>query len=193
MSVDIELNQVQLERIKRTLGLLPKNLQRKIIREEARSAGKMILAQTKANAPVKSGQLRRAIKLRALRKSRTRVGVTIILGDRDVRSTRKRKQSATGVNQKDTYYGAFVEYGHRVGKRPRDVRSFRVKSIRLRRRGQTQLADQFLEEANRRDPRPFVEGRHFLKRAADSIGPTALNQFADRVAARIEQELAANG
>lgn len=87
------------------LSALPGKLQRKAFRTASRRAGKIYAEAAKARAPVDTGQLRRSIKVRALKRSRTAVGVTVGTSKKDY----------TG----DQFYAAFIEYGHKLGKRKR--------------------------------------------------------------------------
>lgn len=52
---------------------------REIIRKASRESARPLFTATKANAPKRTGLLKRSVKLRASRKSRVRVGVNIII------------------------------------------------------------------------------------------------------------------
>ena len=60
------------------------------IRKGTRAGSKDVQAEAKRTVPVRTGALRRSIKVRALKKSRRHVGHTVRL---------------------DKFYGAFLEYG----------------------------------------------------------------------------------
>ena len=68
------------------------------IRKGSRKALKPVLADARQLAPVRTGALRRSIKVRAIKRSRTRVGSRVTTG----------KATFTGP----TFYGGFVEYGY---------------------------------------------------------------------------------
>jgi HK97 gp10 family phage protein len=88
----------------RSLQNIERKIARKVIKQSTRAAGKIVHARVKADAPVRSGALRKSIKLRALRRSRSAQGVRIITGDR---KTLGIAAGATG------YYPAAIEYGTR--------------------------------------------------------------------------------
>jgi HK97 gp10 family phage protein len=68
---------------------------KKAIRKGSRKGSKIVQAKAKANVPVKSGALQKAIKVRAIKRSRKWAGTTV----------------TTKVAQGPTYYGGFIEYG----------------------------------------------------------------------------------
>jgi HK97 gp10 family phage protein len=76
---------------------------KKVVRAAARKAIKPVQLSAKQLAPKDSGQLRRAVKVRALPRSRRRVGVRVTIGERFF----------TG----DQFYGSFQEWGWKTGKR----------------------------------------------------------------------------
>lgn len=77
---------------------LPLELQKKALRKAARAAGKIVAASAKSLAPVKTGALRNAIKVRAMRRSRKpRVGIIVGPSARDFVG--------------DQFYAAMIEYG----------------------------------------------------------------------------------
>jgi HK97 gp10 family phage protein len=83
--------------------LSPK-VQRGIERRVLRKAAKPILEQAKANAPMKTGKLRRSLKIRSLRSRKDKQQVGVRVGT---------------ANKGDGYYGYFHEFGWRIGKRPK--------------------------------------------------------------------------
>lgn len=83
--------------------MIPKT-RKKVLGKAARTAMKPVLAQARANIPVKSGQMRKATKLYALKKNRRgNIGVRISCGEKQF----------TG----DQYYGSFQEFGWHPGRR----------------------------------------------------------------------------
>ena len=77
-------------------GFEPK-IGRKVIRQALRKAAKVILIAAKANVPVVTGDLKKSLKVRALKKKRHRYGVMVAI--------------SAGWFKGKTFYGAFVEFG----------------------------------------------------------------------------------
>lgn len=77
---------------------LEPKLARKYIRKGMRDGMKLVRDQARADAPVRSGTMRKAIKVRAGRsRKRGRIAIEVRVGEGDFKG--------------DTFYGAFVEYG----------------------------------------------------------------------------------
>lgn len=74
-----------------------------VMRKAMRAGGKVILPAVKANAPEISGRLKRGIRLRAAKRSRRYVGITVT--------------SSKGFFKGDDFYTAFQEFGWKTGKR----------------------------------------------------------------------------
>ncbi len=92
------------EQLKRHLDQLADVEIRKILRKAMRAGAKVILPAARANAPVgASGAVRRGIRVRAAKRSRRYIGITVTLGK--------------GFFQGDEFYGAFQEFGWKTGKR----------------------------------------------------------------------------
>lgn len=98
--VDISL--VGDEQVAAALGKLPGKVQKKLVRKAMRPPGKVILQKVKAATPVRHGVLRKSLKLRALKRSRFRMGMMIPLPTRDALGI-----SATARS----YYPTALEYG----------------------------------------------------------------------------------
>lgn len=89
--------------LERKLSRLKAATQKKIVRKALRAAAKPIRDDAKANAPVDEGDLRKNIKVRAMRRSRVRLGVIVRTGTRD----------EMGIPaDSNWYYPAIVEYGY---------------------------------------------------------------------------------
>ena len=73
--------------------------QKAAIRKASRAAARPILQKARELAPRRKGALARSLKLRAIKRSRTRIGVRI--------ST----STLESVFQGKTFYGAFLEFG----------------------------------------------------------------------------------
>ena len=94
------------------LERLSQKLQKKVIRKGLRAGGKIWLAAVKAAAPVRSGNLKRAIKLRAGPRRKGASSITVGARRKDL----KVRPGDQG------FYPASVEYGHKVGHRGGAVR-----------------------------------------------------------------------
>jgi HK97 gp10 family phage protein len=87
-----------IKELDRKLARLPGKVQRKVLRQAMRAGMKLVLEEAKAEAPVDTGRLRGAIKLRAA-KNRTRGSVAL-----EVR--------IEGADfEENHFYPAQVEYG----------------------------------------------------------------------------------
>lgn len=91
--------------IDRRMKMLPDRLKKKVIRQAIRKALKPVQVAVKAQAPVASGQTKRAVRIRAVKsKKRDRIALEVKIGAGDYKG--------------DQYYAAFVQYGHNIA-RPR--------------------------------------------------------------------------
>ena len=115
---------------------------RKVIRQASRVAIKPVRSAAKSQAPHDSGALRRAIRIRAIKRSRSKVGTRITIGEKDF----------TG----STFYGGFQEWGWKTGKRGSQNRT-------------------------------HIEGKRFLKQAADSKRAMAIAIYRREIAKRITE------
>jgi len=148
------INQRQVNTLKRMLTGLPKKIRNKILREELRRAAKTLIAPSRTATPVRTGQLRKSVKVRSV-KSRGNKAIQFGVG-------------YSGKNfQGDTFYGSFLEFGWKVGKRP----SRASKAL---------------------DTRKKIPARRMLGKVAESKGPALLSSAANRIIIRIQQE-AKNG
>jgi len=98
--------------VDRLLASIPPNFQRKAIRRAADESARMVAAEAKQRAPVDSGegQIEASVKRRAIRRSRVRLGRSVIAGG-------PFEDRAEDV----PFYAAFVELGtkerrHKSGK-----------------------------------------------------------------------------
>lgn len=92
------------KKLNRKLQTLKGPLQKKAVRQASRESLKAhLLPATKRAAPRRSGRLQRAVKVRALPRSRKALGARITVGN----------QSFQG----ETFYAGFIEYGRKTGKR----------------------------------------------------------------------------
>lgn len=85
---------------------LPGAMQKRILRDALRPAAKVILEASKRGVPRRTGRMAASLKVKAGKRSRKRPNaVTFVV------------QTAEGDFKGETYYAAFLEYGHRAGPR----------------------------------------------------------------------------
>lgn len=90
------------KQLSEALEALPKAVTKKILRQAMRPAIKPVMAEAKENAPVKTGALKKNIKLKAAPRSTKFIGIDVIVGDK--------------WNTGKTFYGFHVESGTKFGK-----------------------------------------------------------------------------
>ncbi len=89
--------------LERKLAALDRKVAFKISSQALRAGAKVVLKATKARAPKRSGQLRKALRVRAGKRRKGSIRFSVLTSDKDY----------TG----DTFYAAFVTFGHKVGSR----------------------------------------------------------------------------
>lgn len=149
--ITAQLDAKQVAKINRMLTALPKKIRNKILREELRKGAKTLLPASKAATPARTGKLRRSVKVRAVKRSRKSVGVLVGYNDKAYAG--------------DTFYGAFLEWGWKQGKRP----------SRVVRGGAS-------------DNRKEIPGRRMLGNVAEAKGPGVLDAVITQIASRIQTE-----
>lgn len=143
-----------------------KRLERKdakqVIMRSARTAMRPVMKAAKGYAPVgETGNLRKSIKLRALKRNRKgNIGVRVAISD----------QWFVGK----MFYGAFQEFGWHSGKRDKSLRWSR----------------QWHGIGTEKDERPWNEGQHFMEEAYRLHGQGAMRRFMDEVPKEIEKKMA---
>lgn len=175
---------------------------RKAVQGATRESAKIIAAQVKSNAPVKSGSLRRSIKVRAIRRSRKRIGMRITTWSGD------------NLYQGKQFYAAFQEFGWKTGSRRntrdaiagRITRNLRRQSREARSTGRglaargsdlrKQQENYFKGEGKRLaslanvKARRQVEGSHFMLAAAKSKRAAAVALFKSVIGTHIAKVMA---
>lgn len=73
-SIGLDITAFGDERLVRDFEALPGKIQKKIGRKVLRAGAKIVADKAKILAPVDTGALRRSIKVRAMKRSRTRIG-----------------------------------------------------------------------------------------------------------------------
>jgi len=101
-------NTVKLEgadQLRKKLLDLDKKVARKISSQALRAGAKIVLERARQLVPVKSGTLKRSLKVRAGKRKGGRISFVV--------------QTKAGDYRGETFYGSFLEFGHKVGKRRR--------------------------------------------------------------------------
>jgi HK97 gp10 family phage protein len=143
---------------KKLIALGPR-IAKKVVRQAIRPAAKGIQRTAQANAPVDTGALKKSIKVRALKRSRTRIGITVATNSSD------------NLFKGKEFYGGLLEFGFRRGKRTNAIK-------------QAQKKGKVLESDNR----PLVPPRPFMKPAFDSNRDRAGQMIVDNLRSGIERE-----
>lgn len=171
------------ESLNRKLESLTSAQSKAAIRKAARPALKPTLAAAKANAPKKTGRLQRSIKIRSIKRSRSRVGARV--------TTSKTDNQFSGR----TFYAAFQEWGWKTGKRKSqvaareaamfasgiDAANIRGQRKRDRRRTAASLGERIRPTAVRRQ----IPAKEYLRRAARSTRGQALRIYSHGILAYI--------
>lgn len=97
--MDFGIKMTGFKKLDRQLRKLPGPMAKKALRKGLRAGAKIIQAEAKVRVPKVTGALRKSIRVRAARKRRGTVGVTVTTGQKD--------NAFVG----DTYYGGMVEFG----------------------------------------------------------------------------------
>jgi HK97 gp10 family phage protein len=83
--------------LKAVLAALEPKVAKKLTRQAMRKAQKIVLADAKRLVPVDTGQLKKSLSIRALKRSRSRFGVSV--------------QTKEGLFKGEQFYGGFIELG----------------------------------------------------------------------------------
>lgn len=140
------------DKLIRQLRRLESNVQKKYVRKALRAGAKPIAKIAKATAPVKSGRMKKGIRVRVGRSRKGVISVLVSLA----------KKWFTGP----TFYGGFVVFGHKIGKRQS--------------RGKGAKAS---------DTRASVPGNTFLQDAMASGESAAISSITASLKAQIEQDV----
>lgn len=147
------------EQLNRKLLELTSSQAKAAIRKAARPALKPTLAAARANVARRTGRLARSIKIRALGRSRNRVGMRVTTSSSDNAFSGK------------TFYGAFQEWGWKTG-----ARKSRVSSVAKRTTIQAK-AEARRSAKVRPQIRRQIAGSGALKKAARSTRSQALRLY----------------
>lgn len=147
-----------------TLKNLENKVSGKIMRKALRAGAKVCQQQMKADAPVKSGATRDAVKVKAAKRSKNRVAIAVSIG--------------MGWFKGTTFYAGFVEFGHKIGKRGYQLRHFSYvrrgyDSVTGERIGGRVAIKHRKTTKEREDKRQSVEGTHWMRKAFEESEPRA--------------------
>jgi len=81
---------------------------RPVVAKALRAGSKLVLANAKNTSPVRSGAFRRSLTVRAMKRSRVRVGFRVT----------QKEINKSGTDRKKAFYGGFVEFGYLATGRP---------------------------------------------------------------------------
>lgn len=159
------------------LDELPKNLERNVIRGGLRAGAKVIQQQAKANVPVKTGQLRRAIGI-------------------GTRTAGSRLSSYVKLRGSGSYLGLFIEYGVAphlisVAEADKPVRNTRrgprkvsIGTInKMVKRGSLKIGENFVGPIIMH---PGHAAKPFLRPALDQKAQEAVNAMGAYIAHRVQ-------
>ena len=118
---------------------------RKCVKTGAKAGCKILLAAAQAAVPVHTGAARASLKVRAAPKQRTRFGYMVVTGE--------------GWFKGPTFYFAFMDLGHKIGKRT------------------TQSKDAAVREMHGVDKRTHIEGQFTLLRSAKRTEDQAMTEM----------------
>jgi hypothetical protein len=166
-----QIDREQVKKILADLNEISAKRGRDIVRKSTRTAAKeILLPQAKSNVPVRSGQLKRAIKVRAIQRSKNAVGVRVSASEKDF----------TG----DQFYASFIELGWRSGKRSSEILQIQ-RGLRERIKSSQKRAEELANVAE--DSRKLNPGRQFLRRAADLKGEAAAQRATELISKEIKE------
>lgn len=92
-----------LDELQKKLEALGKTGSKKVVRKALREAMKPLYQEIKASIPVETGEQKKAVKLRAIKRSRSKIGVKVELADPDGK-----------LGALPTEYGWKTKSGHKI-------------------------------------------------------------------------------
>lgn len=151
---------------------LDTKLRNKILRPALRDGAKVIAAEARLLAPVKSGNLKKNIKVRAQKKisKKGRIGFVATVGK-------------FGFFKGNEFYAGFLEYGHRIGKRSAGVR--RLQDAKRSGKKTQAQKDHLQAKADAIDPRKKVDPKPFMRPAFDSKKSEVIAAVTARIRSQI--------
>ncbi len=162
------------------LAELEAKLQRKVLLQAAKRAAEPVLQSAQSLVPIRkrsdgtSGLLFNSLKI-VTRSSKHRVGVRVQEGGKGF----------TGP----TFYGSMVEFGHRMGKRPVEVKRLKGAAGRAFKKKDYALSLALHEKAQAMDKRSQVDAHPYMARAADANRAVVVEVFKSELAANIQKAI----
>ncbi len=147
------------------LRKLDEKIQRKALKQAAVAGLEPVLHAARANAPVETGLLISTLEVKGKANKRG-IGATL--------------QTRGGSFKGDTFYAAFIEFGHKLGKRLGNA----AVGARKRMRRSKELKA-IIKSVN--DARPMVPANPFMRSAFDENKEAALDIYKQALAAGIEK------
>ena len=146
------------------LGELGNKIAKKLVKSALRTAAKPTLRLARANAPVKTGLVRRSLRIVSGRGRKTLIQMRLVMG----------LKNFVGKS----YYGAFVEEGHFTGNRPKGLKGLKGADAKQRYHALSVLGG-----------RKFIPGKHFMLHAFEATQGTAPVVFATKINELIAAEV----
>jgi HK97 gp10 family phage protein len=185
MSGPLSFELIGAKELDRKLMGLDAKVARKVAGKALRAGAKIALAEARSEVPVRTGALKKSIRITAGKNSK---------GFRSVR---------VGMSDKwytgDEFYAAFVEFGHQLGKRTTGgARKLRKQAAYLRdvrkRTGDKALlakerelrAESVRLNRERKNNRRMIEGKHFLEKSFARAASRALDVVLSTLKTEIE-------
>jgi HK97 gp10 family phage protein len=142
----------------RKLDRLQKKDARKAIRRGLRAGAKILAVETKRLVPKVTGAIKRAVRVRAGKRSRRYIAVLAMIGE--------------GWFKGDSFYAAQQEMGWHAGKRTGYSKTYKAGAKAAR--GRAYMG------------RRWIEGKHFMERAAQNRGRAAANAALNIIRQEVE-------
>jgi HK97 gp10 family phage protein len=171
--IQVTIDEPQLKQAMQTLSDLPRKRIKPGVRQAVRAAAKPILAQAKANAPRKTGVLRRGLQVRPLREKRGMIAVTVTAAN-------VKRKNGSNANK----YAHLVEGGtksHVI--RPKNKKLLRWVGGATSIKGKANKVARFARVVHH----PGARANRFLARAATSAQSSAVSAFVAKVRQVVEK------
>ncbi len=133
------------EELLASMARLPAAVERQVMRPALREGAKVAMKEIKSRAPREDGDLYKSFKVRAIPRSRTKIGARVIVDRKSLH-----------MHQQEGFYAAMQELGWRPGRRGSNRGNAPVKGRRYMREGlyqsQPEVRAKIISEARRRLP-----------------------------------------
>jgi HK97 gp10 family phage protein len=116
LEFNIEVDKLSMEAIFARLYRLDMRVRKLAVRRASRAAAYIFVEEMQRRAPVDTGRMRNAIKVRAVKRSRRIFGTNATISSRDLHAEQYDKKTKTWANKTGKppfFYPASVEYGTR--------------------------------------------------------------------------------